>query len=144
MGDTTTPLTGPGAYIEAPGMFVVADKVDIRRFCWYPAYGAGASGFQGWRFFQADGLMEYRLNNMSPAEVSVVQATYLTPLRQLETDIPAVRSNLTADAAGPYTHNKNEAGDRMALFDAWRKRLCQFMGLPPGPYCQSGSGAIII
>ena len=56
----------------------------MRRFCGYPAYGAGPAGFQGWRFFQAYGLLEYRLNNLDPTEVTVVQ-TYLGTLRGLET-----------------------------------------------------------
>ena len=133
MSDVTGSPTGPGAYSETPGSFSEADKVDVRRFCWYPAYGAGASGFQGWRFFQAYGLLEYRLNNLSPAEVAVVQATYLANLRTLETAVVAAAGNLATQAAGPWTHNKAEVADRVALFDAWRLRLCGFVGVPPGP-----------
>ena len=53
-------------------MFLDSEKTDIRRFCGYPAYGATQSGFQSWRFFQAYGLLEFRLNNLSVAEVAVV------------------------------------------------------------------------
>ena len=127
----------------APGGFSDADKVDVRRFCWYPAYGAGASGFQGWRFFQAYGLLEYRLNNLSPAEVAVVQATYLAPLRLLETAVVAAADNLATQAAGPWTHNKAEVADRTALYDSWRQRLCGFIGVPPGP-ARAGLQPIVI
>ncbi len=53
-------------------MFTDAQLTDIRRFCGYPAYGGSPSGFQSWRFFQAYGLLEYRLQNLSPAEQQVV------------------------------------------------------------------------
>ena len=43
-------------------LFTDAEKTDIRRHCGYPAYGAGAAGFQAWRFYQAYGLLEYRIN----------------------------------------------------------------------------------
>ena len=144
MSDVTVPQTGPGAYGEAPGSLVEADKVDVRRFCWYPAYGAGASGFQGWRFFQAYGLLEYRLNNLSPAELAVLQTTYLANLRVLETAIVAAAANLATDSAGPWTRNKTEAADRAALFDTWRARLCGFVGVLPGPQRADAAGPIVI
>ena len=34
-----------------------SERVDVRRFCGYPAYGAGSSGFQSWRFFEAYGTL---------------------------------------------------------------------------------------
>jgi hypothetical protein len=114
-------------------MFTDAEKTDIRRYCGYPAYGAGASGFQSWRFFQAYGTLEYRLNNLSSGEEAVIRGTYLVPLAQLETAIPGAGANLDTDAAAVWTHNKNEVGDRSALFDDWRRRLCGFLGLPAGP-----------
>jgi len=114
------------------GVIDESDKVDIRRFCGYPAYGAGPAGFQGWRFFQAYGLLEYRLNNMDPTEVTVVQ-TYLGNLRTLEQAVPAAGNNLDTDKAAVWTHNKNEVADRLALFDGWRRRLCVFIGVPAGP-----------
>ncbi len=132
-----------GSSNETPGSFVESDKVDIRRFCGYPAYGAGASGFQGWRFYQAYGLLEYRLNNMAPEEVTVVQQ-YLTSLRVMENAIPAAGTNLTTDAAGPWTHNKAELRDRANLFDSWRARLCGFLGIPAGPQLASSMGNVVI
>ena len=132
-----------GSSNETPGSFIESDKVDIRRFCGYPAYGAGASGFQGWRFYQAYGLLEYRLNNMAPEEVTVVQQ-YLNSLRGLEAAIPAAGANLTTDVAGPWTHNKAELRDRANLFDSWCARLCGFLGVPAGPQLAGHMGTVVI
>lgn len=112
--------------------FTQAEKVDIRRFCGYAAYGAGASGFQGWRFFQAYGLMEFRLNNMDPAEETVVRTTYLANLALLETDVLGTRANLDTAAAAVWTHNANEQRDRTRLYNQWRSDFCGFLGVPAG------------
>lgn len=124
--------------------FTEAQKVDIRRFCGYPAYGAGPSGFQGWRFFEAYGLMEYRLNNMAPEEEAVITTTYLTSLYQLETDIVGSRVNLDTDEASVWKHNKNEVADRAKLFDSWRRRLCGFLGVPAGPHLGDGQIRFVV
>lgn len=119
--------------------FTNAEKVDVRRFAGYPAYGAGASGFQGWRFFQAYGLMEFRLNNMATEEEAVVRTTYLANLATLETAIVGAGANLDTDVAAVWTHNKREVADREGLFASWRARLCAFLGVPPGPDMVNGS-----
>ncbi len=123
--------------------FTDAQKTDIRRYCGYPAYGAGASGFQGWRFFQAYGLMEFRLNNLSDAEIAVV-VTYLTTLATLETAITDAGSRLDTETAAVWTRNPYEVRERAALFDDWRRRLCAFLGLPPGPGLADGSLALVV
>jgi hypothetical protein len=112
--------------------FTDPQRTDIRRFCGYPAYGAGASGFQGWRFFQAYGLLEYRLNNLSAAEEAVA-LQYVATLLNLEMAVPNAAQNLDTDQAAVWTRNRDEPRDRAALFDDWRRRLCAFLGIPPGP-----------
>jgi hypothetical protein len=112
-------------------MFTEQQKVDIRRFCGYPAYGASPAGNMGWRFFTAYGALEYRMNNLSPEEISVV-LTYLATLSGLECAVPTASDNLDSDAAAAWTHNRNEISDRLRLLDSWRRRLCAFMGVPPG------------
>jgi len=112
--------------------FSEAERTDIRRYCGYPAYGGGSSGFQGWRFFQVYGLMEWRLSHLTGSEEAVVQQ-YLTTLGQLELAIPAAAGNLDTDRAAVWTRNANEVRERTAMFDDWRRRLCAFLGLPPGP-----------
>ena len=124
-------------------MFLDSEKTDIRRFCGYPAYGAGPVGFQSWRFFQAYGLLEYRLNNLSPAEETVVR-NYLATLYPLESAIPQAAGNLDTEQAAVWTHNAEEVRDRQALFDDWRRRLCGFLGVPPGPALANGGVALVV
>ena len=49
-------------------MFSDAEKTDIRRFCGYPVFGNASSGGLGWRFYQAYGLLEYRMLHLTHAE----------------------------------------------------------------------------
>ena len=112
--------------------FTDAEKTDIRRFCGYPAYGAGAVGFQSWRFYQAYGTLEYRMNNLSDAELVVVRRQ-LGMLSALEAAISEASGHLDTNAAATWQRNPNEPRDRQRLFDDMRRRLCGFFGLPPGP-----------
>ena len=109
-----------------------AEKVDIRRFCGYPAYGVGPTGLQSWRFFQVYGLLEFRLNNLSAAEL-VIARRYLSTLTTLELAVPAASAGLDTDQAATWTRNKDEVNERLRLFDGWRRRLCGFLGTSPGP-----------
>ncbi len=117
-------------------MFTDPQKTDIRRFCGYPAYGAAPDNNVGWRFFTAYGALEYRLNNLAPAEEQVV-LTYLTTLTLLEQGVPAASDTLDSDAAASWTRNRTEVADRMRLLDGWRRRLCAFLGVPPGEGLQA-------
>ena len=123
--------------------FTDGQKADVRRFCGYPAYGAGAAGFDSWRFFQAFGTLEYRMNNLSTAEVAVT-LQYLSTLATLEAAIPPSSDNLDTESAAAWTHNPNETADRMKLFDTWRRRLCGFLGVPPGPALASAGVSLIV
>jgi len=127
----------------APSSFTDAQKTDARRYCGYPAYGAGAAGFQGWRFFQAYGLLEFRLNNLSPAEIAVV-LNYLATLATLESAITEASTRLDTSEAAVWTRNPYEVRERAGLFDDWRRRLCAFLGLPPGPGLGDGSLALVV
>lgn len=122
--------------------FTQAEKVDIRRFCGYPLYGATPSSFQSYRFFQAYGTLEYRMANMQAEEEAVVRSTYLANLSTLEAAIPAAGANLDTDQAAVWVHNKNEVRDRAALLNKWRRDLCGFMGIPPGPSLGAGGASV--
>jgi hypothetical protein len=124
-------------------MFTDQQKTDIRRFCGYPAYGAGAAGNMGWRFFTAYGALEYRMNNLSANELAVV-VTYLATLNQLEQAVPGASQNLDSDAAASWRHNSNEVADRLRLFDGWRRRLCAFMGVAPGEGLGQGGLSLVV
>jgi hypothetical protein len=119
----------------SPAALSDAEKADVRRFCGYPAYGGlGGAGFVGWRFFQAYGLMEFRMNNLAASEYQVVRQ-YLASLYQLEAAIPvaAVGNTIGVDEAGPFKRNPAEMRERKAEFSNWRRELCGFMGIPAGP-----------
>ena len=113
--------------------FTDAQLVDIRRFCGYPAYGDGAVVFPFPWVMRQYLALEYRLQHLGQSEGAVVVDTYLANLTALESAIPAASANLDTDAAAVWTHNKDERKDREALFDSWRRRLCRFLGVPPGP-----------
>ena len=123
--------------------FTDAQKTDVRRYCGYPAYGAGAWGFEGWRFFQAYGLLEYRLNNLSCAEQAVV-LTYLATLAALEQAVPEASAQQGTAQAAVWTRNPVEVRERAALFDDWRRRLCAFLGVPNGPGLGDGTLALVV
>jgi hypothetical protein len=123
--------------------FSDAQKADIRRFCGYPAYGAGAAGFDSWRFFQSFGTLEYRLNNLAPAEIAVT-LQYISTLATLEAAIPPSSDNLDTESAAAWTHNQSEADDRAKLFDGWRRRLCGFLGVPPGPALAAAGISLVV
>ena len=123
--------------------FSEPEKTDIRRFCGYPAYGSAATGFANWRFFQAYGLLEYRMNNLSSAEEMVVRR-YLGTLLVLEHAVPRSGDNLDTDQASVWTRNRDEPRDRTKLLDDWRHRLCGFFGVPPGPALHDSSKTLIV
>jgi hypothetical protein len=123
--------------------FTDAQKTDIRRFCGYPVFGQSPNQFVDYRFFQAYGNLEFKMNNLLPTEEAVVVTIYLAQLATLESAIPTTGANLDTDEAAVWTHNKREQRDREALFDAWRGRLCDFLGVPPGPgLARVGDGTI--
>lgn len=123
--------------------FNESERTDVRRFCGYPAFGAGVSGFQNWRFYQAYGLMEFRLNYLTGAEQAVVRR-YLAQLHQMETAIPTTAQGLDIAEAGPFVRNPQELRERTTMFDGWRRRLCGFLGVPAGPGLGDGGLRFVV
>lgn len=127
-----------------PYVFTDAQLVDIRRFAGYPAMGDGAVVFP-YPWIQRNYLaLEYRLQHMSASEGAVVVTTYLTNLYTLENAIPTTSDNLDTDQAAVWRHNANELRDREALFDSWRRRLCNFLGVPRGPQFGGPSNSLVV
>jgi hypothetical protein len=112
--------------------FSEAERTEIRRFCGYPAYGSGTAGYQGWRYYQAYGLMEFRLSHMTGSEETVARK-YIAALETLESALAGAGETLDTAVAAVWTRNPKEIADRTRLFDDWRRRLCGFLGLPAGP-----------
>lgn len=124
-----------------------AQKADVRRYAGYPmladtvadnsrdfAYGWVSPGV--WQ------TLEHRLNNMKPEEETVLITVYLTNLATLEAAIPAASADLDTDQAAVWKRNKNQVHDQRDLFDDWRRRMCYFIGVAPGP--SLGSGGLTI
>jgi hypothetical protein len=124
-------------------MLLDPEKVDVRRFCGYPAYGAGAAGLETWRFFQVYGLLEFRMNNLSSDEEGVVRL-YLAQLRGLELGVPRAAESMDTDQAAVWTRNRSEAQDRVRLLEDWSRRLCGFFGVPPGPALGGASVTLVV
>ena len=118
------------------------ERVDIRRFCGYPAYGSGDAGSQSWRFFQAYGLLEYRLSNLAQEELQVVRQ-YLGSLYSLEQGVVTAAANLDTDKAAAWTRSRSEVSDRLRLFDEWRRRLAAFIGVPVDPGSAAAAAIVI-
>ena len=115
-----------------------AQKVAVRRHCGYPLYGGQPVQAFGHRFYQHYGTIEFRMNNMSSDEQTVV-TTMLTNLATLETDVLGTRDNIDTSAAAVWTRNKHELAERKALYNEWRLKLCDFFGVPGGPGLRGGN-----
>jgi hypothetical protein len=127
-----------GSVTLSPSALTDAERADVRRFLGYPSYGPGNSGFQGYRFFQAYGEMEFRLTNARPEEFQIMRQ-YLATLYSLEVAIYASGANLDTDQAAVWHHNKSEVADRTGLYAQARRALADFLGVPPGPGLGDGS-----
>ena len=124
--------------------FTDQDLVDIRRFCGYGALGNtshGGSSLMFFRYYPEYATLEYRMSNLTDPEVALVQGQYLPNLTQLEQDIYGVRGTLTAAQAAVYYHNDHELEDRTELYNYFRKQLCAFFQIPPGPFLAMNSGS---
>jgi hypothetical protein len=122
--------------------FTEAEKTEVRRLCGYPAAGLGGL-LQGWRFYQVYGLLEYRLLWLANSEEAVVRR-YLAILVGFERALIEGAENLDTDQATGWTHNRDEIRDRTRLLDDWRRRLCGFMGVPPGPELGDGGVRLVV
>jgi len=108
------------------------EKTEIRRFCGYAALGDAASGESSWRFFRNTGTLEWRLNTLAEAERKRMRYFLLT-LGQMERAVLCASETLDTQVASVWTRNTRELSERMRLFDWWRRRLCGFLGIMPGP-----------
>jgi hypothetical protein len=128
---------------NSSGPLLDAERTDARRFCGYPAYGDGDDGNGGWRFYQAYGALEYRLTNLSVSELVVIRS-YLVTLNGLEMAVPGAAANLDTQSAAVWVRNPDEVSDRMRLLTGWSRRLCGFLGIPPGPGLRGGSSLALV
>lgn len=122
---------------------------DVRRFMGYPSVGLDYPTDDSRDFaysFVSPGVWQtltHRLNNMAPEDENTLITVYLTNLYVLETAITAASANLDTDSAAVWKHNRSEVSDRLKLFDEWRRRLCYFIGIAPGPSLGAGGNVRI-
>ncbi len=124
-------------------------NADVRRYAGYPlladtvaddsrdfAYGFVSPGVWNTLF--------HRLANLRPEEESTLITVFLTPLGLMESSMDGAYANLDTDAAAVWIHNKNEVQDRAAQFDDKRRRMCFYLGVPPGPSLGDGDMSVSI
>lgn len=134
-------------------MLTDAQKVDVRRWAGYQLQGDGESQPFTVPVFTSttvggSGVMpgmtlDYRLNHLSVSEEAVLVGTFLTPLASLETAILGAADNLDTDQAAIWKRNPREVADRGRLFNQWRRRMCGFIGVPPGPELGEGGMTLV-
>ncbi|WP_323115540.1 hypothetical protein [Klebsiella variicola] len=129
-------------------MLTDQQKTDVRRYAGYPIIGntptdASRDFAYGWVSPGVWETLYSRLNSMSASEENVLITVYLDKLATLETAITDASDNLDTDVAAIWTHNKNEVSDRMSLFNKWRRQMCSFIGIPPGPWLTKGGCQIV-
>jgi hypothetical protein len=124
--------------------YVFGDQqlADIRRFCGYPAIGDGNVVFPFPWIMRQYLALEYRLQRLSETDGTTLVAQYLTPLYAIEQSLAAVYQNLDTAQAAVWTHNANEQRDKVASFTWWRRRLCAFLQVPPGPELSAPEGTM--
>lgn len=89
-------------------------------------------GGEGWRFFTQYGALEFRLANLQDVEEAILRRQ-LAECRALEAAVPEAGESLGTASAGPWERNREEVVERLRLLDDWRRRVCDFLGVPPGP-----------
>ena len=70
-------------------------------------------------------------------------SNYLVQLNVLEGAVTESGNRLDTAQASIWTRNPAELRERIALFDTWRRRLCGFLGLPPGPALGDGTLRVV-
>ena len=116
-------------------MITETERTDARRHMGYPAQGvARPSG---------GGVLERRLLDLTAPEAEVLRA-YLSTLATLERAVTDAGAGLDTASAAGWVRNPAELAERLRLFDAWRRRLCAFLGVPPGPALGAGGLLLVV
>lgn len=113
--------------------FTDAQKVAIRKYCGYPAFGSVPVPNFSWRYSTEYGDLEFYMDNLSSAEQDQVTNVYLPNLVLLEQDVPNTRQNSDTSQAAVWYRNKNELKERWDNYTLLRKQLCDFLGCEYGP-----------
>lgn len=147
------------------------NKIDIRRHLGFGPVGDPSSplmqggSFVGYRYFQVQGLLEFRILNMSAGEEDALRGSgdpdnpgdphfidpetekiidgYITICNFLEGKIATSTDNLDIEKAGDYTARKDEVSARSGLYKLWVIKMAQFLYLPLGKSMVGMPGQLI-
>jgi len=114
-------------------VFTDDEKVKIRFYCGFPAYGVAPLANFWMRSTWVNGQVEFVMRALAPDEEDKVRNQFLPQLIQLETDIYNVRLNIDTAQAAVWYRNANELKERVSLYTFWRQELCRFIGSYYGP-----------
>lgn len=128
---------------QAQPLLTDAEKVDVRRYCGYPTYGAGASDDTFNRFDPVFETLEYRMANLQDAELIVCRAK-LAQLATLDGAFVSMSGTLGVAIAASFTRNASEGDDRSDLYRQRRRDLCEFFGIPLGAALRGRSSISLI
>jgi hypothetical protein len=127
-------------------MLTDAQKVDVRRWAGYATQNAGENDLV-FTAPSANSLysvsLTTKLDGLTANEEEALTTRYLTPLASLEAALLASADNMDTQAAGPWIANPREVQERTAMYNRWRRDLCGFLGIPPGPALGSGGIAVV-
>jgi hypothetical protein len=118
-------------------MFTQTEQVAIRKYCGYGAMTAIAFNSQG-----GMGKLNILIGGLAAEEEAEIQAQ-LVNLKILEDAVMLASDNLDTVSAGPLVLNRNEVADRKGLFNNYRMRLCEFLGMEPGPGLTGGGARVV-
>lgn len=128
-------------------MLTPAQLADARRHMGYPMLGdtdpddrsdAAYVRVTSGRFQ----TLAHRLSTLRAEEETIV-TNYLITLAGLEAGIAAAAGNLDTDKAAVWQRNRSEVSDRTRLYNQWRRQLCGFIGVAPGPSLGNGLSPVV-
>ena len=117
-----------------------AQKLDVRRYAGYPLVSPDPE-FVDPAIVNVPGQVRSLgdwLDDLSAEQETVLTDLYLANLTTLETGQLDALENVDASAAGTWKSNPREISERRRMFNQWRRDMCNFIGVDPGPGLGSG------
>lgn len=129
------------ATVPQPVPFTDAEKVDVLRFCGYPAFGFNTT-YDPFGLYFARFSQPYVFNDARMAAVLDLARVKLAELAGLDAAIVGAGARLSTDSAAVWHRNKTEVADRTALMRQRGRELCKLLGVAPGPDLGAGGSAV--
>ena len=125
-----------------------AQMTDVRRFAGYQVTGTtqqitSTNDIVYLVYGMVQMSLYNRLTTLSVAEELILTSNYLVNLTKLEQDILGASANMDTEKASVWTWNRHEVSDRVSLYNKWRRDMCAFLGLRPGPALGDGTLALV-